>query len=473
MAAPMMPTESLATPSCLRAPWILGAFGSALLLRVGLVAWFPDLAPVNDEIDYWRLAEGLAQGQGFASNFRPPLHPAFMSLFVALGPGALAVRAVQALLGALSVFAIAWLAERLSGRAAARFAGFAFALDPVLIGFSHLLWSETLYIALLLSGIVALVFDAQRERPAHWAVAGLCFGLAALVRPQLLTWLPLLLPWAWLTARRRGAAHRASAAIAFIALTCATCAVVLPWSLRNVQQTGAFFLVDTNGPYNILVGTEPGAYRVDKDDRWSPAWATIGNSHYMLLAERDPGLAQSLALRRAGRRIADAPGRFALKSLWEAGHLFTLDNFVLRHLRNDWYGVPSSHALTAVLTLWCIVWTALLYAGGSVGLILQPPSPLRGIALLALLHAVVIFGLTYSLSRYAVPLRPLFLLGCAWLVTQRPAALERLRGDRRAAGLCAAAAAWLLVAWARDLPLLADLLASGGAGYPFVRGIVP
>ncbi len=66
MAAPMLPTESPATPSCLRDPWILGAFVSALLLRVCLLAWFPDPTPVNDEIDYWRLAEGLAQGQGFA-----------------------------------------------------------------------------------------------------------------------------------------------------------------------------------------------------------------------------------------------------------------------------------------------------------------------------------------------------------------------------------------------------------------------
>jgi hypothetical protein len=119
------------------------------------------------------------------------------------------------------------------------------------------------------------------------------------------------------------------------------------------------------------------------------------------------------------------------------------------------------------------VWTLLLYAGGSAGLILQPAAPLRGLALLGLLHALVLFGLTYSLSRYAVPLRPFFLLGWAWLVTQRQVALERVRGDRRAALLCAAVAAWLLVAWTRDLPLLADLMVDGGAAFPFVRAIAP
>ena len=328
-----MKSEQPDLTSGLRDPWIRAALASAFCLRAGLVFWFPDPSPVNDEIDYWRLAEGLASGQGYASNFRPPLHPAFMSIFAGMGQGAWPVRAAQAVIGALCVLPIAWLAARLGGRGAARVAAFGLALDPVLIGFSHLLWSETLYIALLLGGLVALVFDRERARPLHWALAGVCFGLGALARPQLLTFLPLLLPWAWLNARGRGAAHLAPTAAAFVALTLATCAVVLPWSLRNARETGAFFLIDTNGPYNVLVSTEPGAYQVDKDDRWSPAWAAIGNMHYTVAAERDPAAAQSLALRRARRQIAAAPGRYASKSLWEAGHLFTLDNFVLRHLR--------------------------------------------------------------------------------------------------------------------------------------------
>ena len=37
----------------------------------------------------------------------------------------------------------------------------------------------------------------------------------------------------------------------------------------------------------------------------------------------------------------------------------------------------------------------------------QRPDPLRSLVALALLHATLVFALTYSLSRYAVPLRPL------------------------------------------------------------------
>ena len=110
---------------------------------------------------------------------------------------------------------------------------------------------------------------------------------------------------------------------------------------------------------------------------------------------------------------------------------------------------------------------------GWVGLTTQPASPFRGFALLAIGHALVLYGLTYSLSRYAVPLRPLLAVALAWAATHRGAVRARLRGDRRVAAVAGALAAWLLVAWARDLPLLVDLVARGGKGFPFVRDALP
>lgn len=466
----MMPRSDF-VPTAIRDPWLVTAVAVALLVRGGLVALFPDPTPVNDEIDYWRLAGDLARGEGFASYFRPPLHPAFMAVFIGLGEGAGTVRAAQAVLGALGVALVAVVAQRVGGRGAARVAAWLVALDPVLVGFSHLLWSETLYVVLLFGGLVFLLRGAESWRLFDWVGAGLAFGLAALARPQLLTFLPLLLPWAWLQAARSGV-NRTRMLTAFGVLTLATCCVVLPWSLRNYRVSGDVFLIDTNGPYNLLVSTEPGAYRVDKDDRWSPRWAAIGNMHYMVASKRAPGVAQRVALARAGERIRANPGRFLAKSVWEANHLFTLDNFVTRHLRNDWYGVPSPRALVAVLTVAGVVWTVLLYAGGGVGLVTQSASPFRGFALLAIGHALVLYGITYSLSRYAVPLRPLFAVAVGWAVMHRAHVRERLRGDRRVAVVVFLLALWLLAAWIRDLPLLADMLTTGGKGFLFVREAV-
>ena len=466
-----MSSGSPEAPSVLRAPRVLTAVGVALALRGGLLWLVPDPTPVNDEVDYWRLAEGLASGEGFLSTFRPPLHPGFLALFVGMGEGAVAARATQALIGALSVLPMAWLGQRIAGERGALVAAWGMALDPVLIGFAHLLWSETLYIALLLGGVVALVRDAEGPRPTHYALAGVCFGLAGLARPQLLSFLPLLLPWVAWRVRGEPGAQRRRAALAFVALTLATCAVVLPWSLRNLARTGDFFLVDTNGPYNLLVSTEPGAQHVDKDDRWDPSWAAIGNTHYMFVSDRDPGLAQSIALRRASERIAEAPLRFASKSAWEALHLATLDNFIVRHLRNEWYGGSAPAGVIVGVTLASALFTALLYLTGAVGLIAAPASPLRGLALLALGHALLLFAITYSLSRYAVPLRPFLLLGVASLVASGTAWRDRLRASPARSVACALVAVGLLLSWARDLPLLADMLSTGGAGHRFERSI--
>lgn len=458
---------------CLRTPRVLTAVAAAAVLRLGLVLAVPDPTPVNDEVDYWRLAEGIAAGEGFGSTFRPPLHPAFLSLFVAGGAGAFAVRVTQAVLGALSVFPMAWLGGRMAGPRGAVVAAWGLALDPVLIGFSHLLWSETLYIALLLCGVVALVRHASDPRPTGWALAGLCFGLAGLARPQLLSFLPLLAPWAAWQVRGADAAVRRRTLVAFVALTVATCAVVLPWSLRNQVRTGEFFLVDTNGPYNLLVSTEPGAHHVDKDDRWDPSWAAIGKTHYMFVSDRDPGLAQRFALRKAGERIGDAPARFVSKALWEATHLFTLDNFVLRHLRNDWYGEPAPRAIVVTATLVCALFTLVLYLAGGLGLVAAPASALRGVALLAIVHGVLIFGITYSLSRYAVPLRLFFLLGLASLAVGAPEAFRLLRREPRRMIACGALVLALGAGWARDLPLLGDMLIASGSNHRFVRSIGP
>jgi hypothetical protein len=243
---------------------------------------------------------------------------------------------------------------------------------------------------------------------------------------------------------------------------------VLPWSARNAKVHGAFVLVDTNGPYNFLVGTEPSAFQVDKDDRWNPYWATHGKARYAVAVERAPGQVQRVAIKRAWRRIAQAPGHFMRKSLWEASHLFTLDNFVLRHLRNGWYGGASPPGLSAMLTLVCAGFSALLLAAGGVALVALPASPFRGFSALVVLHATLLFGLTYSLSRYAVPLRPLLAIAAAWLLLNPQAARSRIRGAR--AWLCAGILLWLAASWWRDLPLLADMLVSGGAQHRFLMG---
>ena len=270
--------------------------------------------------------------------------------------------------------------------------------------------------------------------------------------------MPLLLAWLLWAGRREAGLRRAAGRAALVALGCGL--VLLPWTLHHAARHGRLVVVSSVGPYNLLVGSDPSAHFVDKDDHWNARWGHLPEGGY----------AQGPALQVSWLRIVSRPGGFLAKSLWEAGHLWTLDSFPLRHLRNGWYGDAAAAWLPGAVVL-CVAFTALLYAGGVLGLLAAPASSLRSVGLLALLHATLLFGVTFSLSRYAVPMRPLLALGAAWLAwhPRGPARWLRRDGrlDARRAVLAAGVVLLLGFAWWNDLPLLWDMLAHGGRDHRF------
>lgn len=436
----------------------------SLTLKIALALAAAGTLPVLDEKSYLTLADGLAAGEGWSSTFRPPLYAAVLAGVLGAGGSPDTMRLLQALLATLCLVPVYLLAQGIGGRATARVAAGLVAIDPVLNGFSHLLWTETVYLALFLPGLALLVRDPQCASGRRWLGAGLLLGLASLARAQLLTFAPLLVLWAWWGRDGSRSWLRGAALLAL-----GWSLVVLPWSGRNLLVTGDFFLVDTNGAYNLLVGADPRAQFVDKDDTWNDSWGSLDGEAYVRAAARAPGESQRRALALAGARIAADPVRFAGKSLWEAAHLLTLDDFVARHLRNGWYGTGAPAWLTPAYAVGAALFTALLLLAGGVGLTAQPPSPFRRLTALALIHALLVFGLFYSLSRYAVPLRPLLAVAAAWLATHASAARAEL-GVRPGRGAAAALLVLaLLLCWSRDLPLLTDMVRSGGASHRFTQ----
>lgn len=449
--------------------------GAALALRVGLALVVDPAAPVLDERAYLDLARTLAAEGRFEGTFRPPLYPAFLALFLELGLGTLGARLAQAVLGTLAAWLVFRLAARALGSRVAVVAAAVVAFDPVLVSFSHRLWSETLFIVLVLAALDLLARSPRGWSVRSWAMAGILLGLAALTRPMIVTFLPFLLLWA-LTAGRRGEAAATGAAPwrptleRCVALGLACAVVILPWTWRNVRATGAFILIDSNGPFNLLVGAQPEAAFVDKDDRWSERFGRVDGQAYQELVAREAGRAQALAMQEARDHIARAPGRFVRKSLWEAGHLWTLDSFLLRHLRNGWYGAVPGWAVAAI-TVGSVVFFLVLVLGALVGWAAGRPSPLRALSLLLVAHSTLLFGATYALSRYSVPLRPLLAVWSAVaLVGLAGGGRAWLRGRLAPPARLAIAAMFLALglAWLRDLPLLADMLRNQGRGHRFV-----
>lgn len=452
--------------------WFLGVLAGSVLLKLVLAFVVRHDAAILDEAAYLELAQGLAAGRGFDGTFRPPGYPAFLAIWLWLGAGTLGARLAQVGLSAVSTIIVYRLGARASGIRVARVAAAVVAFDPVLIAFSHRLWSETLFITVLLLAVDLLVRPWQERSLARTAAAGVLFGLGALIRPMLVTALPFLALWllweAWLGRREGAGMQLAGRGLHLGLLAGVMFALILPWTARNQRTTGTFILIDSNGPFNILVGSQPESRFVDKDDLWSDRYGVVDGRAYTELVREDAARAQAGAMREARANIAADPVGFLAKCLWEAGHFWTLDSFLLRHLRNDWYGKGVPGWVTPLVTVLAAGFFAALALAGLAGLLTALDVPVLRLGLLLLLQSLFLFGATYALSRYSVPLRPFLALGAAFLVAGPVTPGERwraLRGGHRL--VTALALALVSLSWVRDLPLLADLLRNEGAGHRF------
>jgi 4-amino-4-deoxy-L-arabinose transferase-like glycosyltransferase len=249
---------------------VLWAAIVGLVLRLGFGFLYWTGKPLtHDEREYLALADSLRDGRGLryppghdtgtAQQFgRAPGYPAFLA---AIGAGApveaspARVKMAQSVLGALAVWMIGRLAWRAAGpRAAAIAAGLA-AIYPPLIWIGAYVFSEGLYIPLALGCVLLLSAararaDEERSARAGGALvvaAGLVAGVAILVRPGMLFYLPVV--GAWFVLRRRW-----SLALAF----CISAAVVIaPWTLRNIREYDRFVLVATEGGVTFWTGNHP------------------------------------------------------------------------------------------------------------------------------------------------------------------------------------------------------------------------
>ena len=150
-------------------------------------------APADDPDGYRRLAENLVEHGTFGAGgvptaFRPPLYPWLLVPCVAMGPaGRVAIGVLHVLLGVGTV----WVAYRLARRC--RLGGWSWlaaglvALDPILLGQSAVVMTETA--ATLLVALAMLCLGRERSsRPPRAGLprAALCWRLASLCRPELL-----------------------------------------------------------------------------------------------------------------------------------------------------------------------------------------------------------------------------------------------------------------------------------------------
>jgi hypothetical protein len=235
----------------------------ALAVRLVVVAWggsrFP---PIDDGRFYQIVADRIAHGLGYtwawpdgavtyAAHY-PVGYPGLLGAFYALfGSRPVVGMLVNALLGALSVYAVQRLLAVNGSRLAALLGALLLALHPALVLYTPALMTEGVAAAAITIS-AWLCLRASTRGVGALLVAGLALGACTLIRPQLVLAVPFLGLLA--TPAAGGAKRRIGRAALVSVLAVTTC---LPWTLRNCSRLEACVFVSANGGWNLLIGSAP------------------------------------------------------------------------------------------------------------------------------------------------------------------------------------------------------------------------
>lgn len=242
--------------------WIwAGILALALGVRIGSGIWWQSRLPAGtrfrfgDSEAYWDMGKGLAQGKplqyGRLRNFRifrTPGYPLLLAgIFKICGdgrdaahePNVLCGRFLSAVLGTVVVGGVGILGYLLFGARTAAVAGIVTALYPEAIALSTFVLSEAPFCPLMVLHLVAWTLAWQApdvKSRIRWSIAaGIAAGLATLMRPSWLLFLPFAVPIGLVFYRERPK----QLVIAGVMLA-GLCVTMLPWWIRNYQIAGRF-----------------------------------------------------------------------------------------------------------------------------------------------------------------------------------------------------------------------------------------
>jgi 4-amino-4-deoxy-L-arabinose transferase-like glycosyltransferase len=371
----------------------------ALIPRLAFVAVVPLEIQWSDGRAYEAVARALLDhGTYGMQTLRPPGYPTFIAgVYAVFGTHLLALRLVEAALSAATAAAIGLIGAWLFGRRAGMVAGVLAALHPVLAFMPTTQYAETLLVSVLGIAYAACFYAWRRRRNGGWVAAGLLFGIAALIRPNVVVLLPgLLIGFAWVLRREGRSVLPAAAAISLsLAL------VVAPWMARNHRVHGAWFFVATGGGRAVWLGNNPQTTGKTND-------LPRPDSTQLATLMRAPGepARERIWYDWALEFVREHPGRAARLYLIRLGNLFAL--------------YPETSTRTQFLNLWSRVSQAcaslVIFSGAVLALRRWRSRPELWPMTGAIIGFTLVNAAVFTVMRYRLPFEPLLLwmAGYGW-----------------------------------------------------------
>jgi tetratricopeptide (TPR) repeat protein len=432
--------------------WSLAIFACALAVR-GLEIWqlsgsllFETIIGDGRNYDLW--AKEIVGGEWIGSQvfYQAPLYPYFLALVYAVaGVEPLALRVVQAALGAASCLLLARAGWRFFSAPAGIVAGFLLALYAP-AGFSDISVEKSvldIFFVCLLLWALGGIQGAPRARQCLGL--GLSVGALALTRENALVFAAVLLPWLCL----RPAPSRGRRLVYAAACAAGTALVLAPVALRNAWVGDGFYLTTSQLGPNFYIGNNAAA---DGTYRGIVTW------------REDPRLERQDAFEVAERALGRKPTPAEVSAYFTG---LALD--YIRSQPGDWLALLLRKTVLAFNSAE-MVDTKDQYSHADLSSVLRATGSLFHFGLLAPLAMLGVFVswpdrrrllplhllflaytatliLFYVLARYRIPLVPILALFAAAGIVGLPDFLRRSPAPRIAAGLAATTAAALLCNW--------------------------
>jgi len=416
-------------------------FAAALAVRGLALAWTADTPLAGDEREYFERASRIAAGAAPSpSGARAPGTELLLAgLFALFDATPTVARLGNAVLGAAGAAAVAVLGRQVTGtRCGAWLAGGLAALYPSLVAFSIGVWSEPLYLALVLPAIALLL---RGPGPMGAVAAGALLGASVLTRESGLGFAVLALGW-W-AAVDRTPAGRGRAALAVGSLV----ACLLPWTWHINRGDEPFAPLTRTTWQNLYIGNAPPAEALAAGGRVVRVEPRL---HYYALGETRGQMetaARALALDAIAERMPAWPFE---KLASEVPRFVSPASFTQRRLLVDAGGpegewayrfdggdagtFPSMRRAAAVGVAACYLAVAVAGVAG-LGLLRDR----RSAALLWLFLASQLLPciVAFASTRFRVPSMAVLCVGCAVLAAEA-GSLARDRRTLLALGLAAA-----------------------------------
>ena len=239
------------------ARWAWSMAVIALAARLVIAFDAPPVIAFIDGREYEAVALTLLEHGHFGGHvLRPPGYPTLMAaVWAVTGRDLLALRIVESLIGALSVWLLTRVGIRHFGRTAGLVAGALAAIHPVLALLPSTQYSENTLVTLMVAvGVCVLnALDTPGRALRWWAGAGLLLGLGCLWRANVVLFVPgLLLAAGIVLARQR------RAVVAPVLVCLVSMAVTLtPWTIRNHTAFHRWFFVAIGGGRALWLGNNP------------------------------------------------------------------------------------------------------------------------------------------------------------------------------------------------------------------------